>query len=196
MSYGIYLHKPFSEETKKKISESHKGEKNYWYGKKFSEEHKRKMSLAKIGKPRAGNPDNWKLSKEEKEHLSLINKGKHYSPKTEFKKDSQKMEKHNQWKGGISKLPSYNTFMSIRRRTRKKSSGGSHTIVEWETLKKNFNYMCLCCKKIEPEIKLSEDHIVPLKYGGSDNIENIQPLCLLCNSKKSIKTIDYISLYK
>ncbi|MFA5398316.1 MAG: NUMOD3 domain-containing DNA-binding protein [Methanogenium sp.] len=33
-----------NEEHKRKISESHSGKNNYWYGKKLSEAHKRKMS--------------------------------------------------------------------------------------------------------------------------------------------------------
>ena len=39
----------FSEETKRKISEANKGEKNYWYGKKHSEETKKKLSEAHKG---------------------------------------------------------------------------------------------------------------------------------------------------
>lgn len=39
-----------SEETKQKMSESHKGEKNYWYGKHLSEETKTKLSDAQKGK--------------------------------------------------------------------------------------------------------------------------------------------------
>ena len=58
--------RPLSEETKRKISESHKGKNNPMYGKlawnkgkpgpmkgkKLSEEHKRKISEVKKGKPR------------------------------------------------------------------------------------------------------------------------------------------------
>jgi 5-methylcytosine-specific restriction endonuclease McrA len=51
--------------------------------------------------------------------------------------------------------------------------------------------MCLCCKQKEPDIKLTEDHVVPLSYGGTDFVENIQPLCGSCNSKKHVKTVDY-----
>lgn len=39
-----------SDETRKKLSESHKGEKCYCYGKHFSEEHKRKIGKAHKGK--------------------------------------------------------------------------------------------------------------------------------------------------
>jgi 5-methylcytosine-specific restriction endonuclease McrA len=68
---------------------------------------------------------------------------------------------------------------------------GSHTFGEWETLKKMYNYKCPCCGKSEPEVSLTEDHIVPLSKGGGDNIENIQPLCLSCNCKKHTKIIKY-----
>lgn len=80
---------------------------------------------------------------------------------------------------------------SARRRARKRLVDGSFTTEEWQNLKMAWNYTCLCCGKTEPDIKLSHDHIVPLILGGSNNIDNIQPLCISCNSKKNAKYIDY-----
>lgn len=97
---------------------------------------------------------------------------------------------HPLWKGGYQ-----NTLMLNRkRRVFKLNAGGSHTLADWETLKAQYNWTCPCCGKSEPIIVLTEDHIIPLSKGGSDNIENIQPLCRSCNSKKHDKIIKYINL--
>lgn len=63
-----------SEETKKKMSEAHKGEINHFYGKHHSEETKRKISEAHKGK------QSWnkgiKHTEETKKKISEIKKGK------------------------------------------------------------------------------------------------------------------------
>jgi 5-methylcytosine-specific restriction endonuclease McrA len=79
-----------------------------------------------------------------------------------------------------------------RRRALKAGAEGSHTFGEWETLKKQCGNKCLMCGEIEPNIKLTEDHIVPLSKGGTDYIENIQPLCLACNTRKHTKVINFL----
>ena len=96
-------------------------------------------------------------------------------------------ELHYNWKGGAENTK----ILKKRRRAQERGATGSHTAKEWESLKKSFNYECLSCNKIEPYIILTEDHIIPISVGGSDNIDNIQPLCRPCNSKKRTKTIDY-----
>ncbi len=87
--------------------------------------------------------------------------------------------------------PEKSVAANNRRRSLKLSAEGSHTEEEWQELKAFYNYRCLCCGRQEPEIKLTRDHVIPLTQGGSDSIDNIQPLCAHCNSKKTNKHIDY-----
>ena len=158
---GIKL-PPFTEEHKKKISESHKGIK-------CTEETKRK--LREILKEKAGR---YKRTPETRKKMGEAKRG----------------EKCYFWKGGISTYER-KLFLNARRRARIRGAIGSFTFGEWELLKKQYGYCCPCCSKCESEIKLEIDHIIPLSKGGSNYIENIQPLCGSCNSKKHDKVIKY-----
>lgn len=85
-----------------------------------------------------------------------------------------------------------NSLQSRRRRiARKLNAPGSHTIDEFYELCAEYEDHCLCCLKKMDRPKLSIDHIVPISKGGSDGIENLQPLCRRCNTRKGIHTIDY-----
>lgn len=59
---------------------------------------------------------------------------------------------------------------------------GTHTKQEWEDLKTEFYNKCVKCG--EQSDHLHKDHITPIYQGGSDSIENIQPLCGKCNLSK------------
>ncbi len=78
-----------------------------------------------------------------------------------------------------------------KRRARILGNGGTITKEEWNWLKEFYNFTCLRCWKQEPEIKLTLDHVLPLKLGGKNVIENAQPLCQPCNSSKHTQHIDY-----
>lgn len=81
------------------------------------------------------------------------------------------------------------------RRVKILNYGGSFTEKEWRELCKRFNNKCAICNKVK---KLTIDHKIPVskwrkytsrhdidyKYG---DIQNIQPLCRGCNSRKSNK---------
>ena len=75
-----------------------------------------------------------------------------------------------------------------RRRTWIEHSATQFTKAEWYGLCARYKFRCLCCGKKRP---LTIDHIVPLSKGGSNGIENLQPLCKPCNQKKFTHVIDY-----
>jgi 5-methylcytosine-specific restriction endonuclease McrA len=167
-------------ETKRKMSKSHKGINTWTKGKHLSEKtieklkakkntDKGKKSCSKAGK--LGATNRWKG------HIKTIRevKGKRETKNTHDK--NLQLEKKR--------------FTNMRYKARKIEAEGSHTFGEWEHLKKQYGYICPMCGKNEPDIKLTEDHIIPLSKGGSDNIENIQPLCVACNTRKHTKTIKF-----
>lgn len=70
---------------------------------------------------------------------------------------------------------------------------GTHTPDEWLALLGIFGACVKCGAANESLVggKCVKDHIVPIYQGGSDAIDNIQPLCRNCNSAKGAETIDY-----
>jgi 5-methylcytosine-specific restriction endonuclease McrA len=80
------------------------------------------------------------------------------------------------------------------RRAREKGNGGKVTAKEWRDLCERYGNKCLGCGRTG--VKLHLDHVVPLVLGGRNVIDNVQPLCKSCNSKKGAKHIDYRPLYR
>lgn len=57
---------------------------------------------------------------------------------------------------------------------------------EWYMLLDRYHFRCVRCKKRwGGHTTICPDHVVPLSRGGTNTIDNIQPLCLSCNSSKS-----------
>lgn len=75
-----------------------------------------------------------------------------------------------------------------RRNARKKGNGGTFTASEWNEILKRCGYVCLACGTLE---RITIDHVIALKNGGRNDILNLQPLCLSCNSSKGEKSADY-----
>jgi 5-methylcytosine-specific restriction endonuclease McrA len=108
-----------------------------------------------------------------------------------YKKHDAVREYKRLW---IKEHPEINAANSRNRRARVKGNGGEIQSNEWIRLKTFYNNTCLCCYRQEPEIKLTLDHVVPIALGGRNTIDNSQPLCQTCNSRKGKRTIDYRKL--
>lgn len=75
-----------------------------------------------------------------------------------------------------------------KRRAAKRNNGGTYTKEEFIQLCQKYENRCLMCGR--NNIKLTVDHVIPISLGGSNSIENIQPLCISCNSKKHQSILD------
>ena len=83
--------------------------------------------------------------------------------------------------------PEKKAHLENRRRARKAGNGGSHTLAQRLEKFSRLGNRCFYCGKTG---RLTVDHDVPLKRGGTDDISNVLPACRSCNSKKNAKTSD------
>lgn len=172
---------PLSEERKRKISESVK---------KAYREGRIKSGFLKLkGK---------KLSPERREKAIKNLKSNNRKGKIGYwlgKKNIKNSGKNcHLYRHGKTSDKKYVSWLKNQRYYKLKTTGGSHTYGEWETLKAQYNYTCPMCLKKEPDVRLTQDHIIPVSKGGSNNIENIQPLCRSCNSSKGAKLIGKVQV--
>lgn len=69
---------------------------------------------------------------------------------------------------------------------------GTHTEAMWFSLVAAFDCRCVMCGEAMLTREVQKDHIVPIYQGGSDGIENLQPLCLPCNTSKGPDNTNWV----
>ena len=116
---------------------------------------------------------------EVRKKISLANKGKHSSPKTEFKKRQFALDKHFNWQGGKSFEP-YDIKFNERLK---------------EYIRKKYFYRCQQCFRHQDESrrKLDIHHIDYNKKNNSE--ENLIPLCNSCHSQTNYKRSDWTNYF-
>tara|TARA_Y100000310_G_C20574358_1_gene759723 strand:- start:77 stop:1105 length:1029 start_codon:yes stop_codon:yes gene_type:complete len=115
---------------------------------------------------------------------------KRYSQSERGKEVVAKWRKNN-----IQKILEWN----LQRLLKKRGVIGFHNREEWEALKKKHGNRCVLCGISEKDLaivwigtgftKLTKDHIIPIRKGGTDYIGNIQPLCVSCNARKHVRIL-------
>ncbi len=70
-------------------------------------------------------------------------------------------------------------------------SKGQHTEAEWTSLVERLDSRCAMCGDYGASVKLQKDHVVPIYQGGSDGIDNLQPLCEGCNAAKGPESTNW-----
>lgn len=173
-----------------------KGIKGFQKGHNHSEETKKKIGLAN-SKQITFNCDNCGCLSSDKPS-SFHRKKRHFCCRdcySKFRKTKLPFEEQHSYKGVVKsreekqeyhrryvkKNPERISHLKARRYAREKNAEGSHSLEEWLHLKEKHAFRCANCNEKK---KLTKDHIIPLSKGGTDYIDNIQPLCRNCNSKK------------
>lgn len=156
-------------------------------------------------------------SEETKKKISLANKGKHYSPDTEFKKGGSKIDNaytfpigknHPNWKGGTA-TKDYNKWQRDRRRFRRKTDENYRLMckaddhkkrskrkmklgiiqkVYEDNIKKYGTLTCYLCLNPIPFGKDHLEHKIPISRGGTNDRVNLDVACMKCNCSKRDKT--------
>jgi 5-methylcytosine-specific restriction endonuclease McrA len=107
--------------------------------------------------------------------------------KTWFESNKDKRKEYKKLNAG--KVRSWDRVSSLTRRARIKNCQESFTVKQVTELHQQQSYVCNICKCCINH-KYHVDHIMPLKLGGGNGIDNIQLLCPTCNLKKGAKHPD------
>jgi hypothetical protein len=165
-----------SGETRRKLSQSYKGQLGYWEGKHHSEETRQKMSASAKGNISHKGKYH---SEETKQKISRANTGVHLSKEAKKKMSlARQREKHWNWQGGISFLPYPTTFNKELKQSIKDRDGNE-------------------CKNPYCEQRSKIRDIHHINYNKQDCSQfNLITLCKSCNYKANFNRKEWKRFYK
>ena len=123
-------------------------------------------------------------AKRNKKRIKTNNAARYLRDKEHIKESNKAHRKAN---------PEAANARTHKRRAAKTNAGGAYTSAQWIALCNKYDNKCLCCDK---KRKLTPDHVIPISWGGTSNISNIQPLCMPCNAHKHTGTTDFRKQYR
>lgn len=170
-----------SEETKKKMFLTLNGKSSWFKGKHHSGHSKQKMSEAHKGKPAWNKGKIGCFSKETLKKMSKARKGKRSSEETKKKmSNARKGEKHYNWMGGISFEPyglEFNKELKLLIRQRD-------------------NFTCQECNYTEEQLDRKSD-VHHIDYNKKNNIHtNLITLCRGCNAQANFGREDWTQYFQ
>lgn len=112
---------------------------------------------------------------------------------TKKSKGDSKGIKNPGWIDGRWLNKDYVRWYNLQRLYKVKSKG-KVSFEQWTNLKEKTGNICVCCKVSGSIEVLTMDHIIPISKRGMNTIDNIQPLCQSCNSRKFTHSINYLKL--
>lgn len=69
-----------------------------------------------------------------------------------------------------------------------RGNGGTHTVEQWQQKLVMYGSRCAYCGIID---KMTKDHVTAIANGGTNDITNIVPACLTCNSSKGSRVVNF-----
>lgn len=143
------------------------------------------------------------LSKKYEKNRDAETKKKYHKNDWQKKKNNpQYLKQHKEWlyknseyvKKKAKEYREKNKILLLISRSNQKSKQkgyyGVISMKEWEFVLLMTRYMCIAC---EDNTADSIDHVLPLSRGGTNTVNNIQPMCLKCNLKKGARHVDFRS---
>ena len=89
----------------------------------------------------------------------------------------------------VEKVKRFKANNSRKRTVAKHTSHANLAAKEFQQFCGRYGNKCLRCGGTG--VVLEADYIVPLTSGGSDDVDNIQPVCEVCDRSKLVKIITY-----